>query len=87
MSGQFYACSDLVRIFKINGVDRERAVRFYCEMSDAAWALQLRAPMSLGGNHGPEGKDFVIAHATLDRAELVALRDAIDEALAGEDLP
>lgn len=49
------------------------------------WALQVRAPITLA--NGREGNDFVIATATLNRDDLLALRGAIDASLAeAEDL-
>lgn len=61
---------------------RARAVRMYCEQANSAWALQLRAPISLGSSgYGREGKDFIIAHASLDRETMVEIRDTIDRLL------
>jgi hypothetical protein len=84
MSGQLYK---RVRsnIRAVDGVERESAIRAYCEMSNAAWVFQVRGPMRL--RNGREGKDFVVATATLERDELLALRDAINCFLVGDDLP
>jgi hypothetical protein len=60
----------------VSRVEREKAVRLYCVQHGQAWALQIRAPLTL--RSGAEGKDFLVAHAALTREELVALRDAID---------
>jgi|GEM_PF-3029251 len=82
--GQFYRRTS-TNIRAVDNVERESAVRAYCEQMGTTWALQVRGPMKLRG--GREGKDFVVAIAHLDRAELQALRDSIDHFLAGEDLP
>lgn len=74
----FYRPMDGVRTFKSKDCERERAVRLYCTQWKSAWCLQLRAPLSLGsGSYGPEGKDFVIAGASLDLKDMRALRDAL----------
>ena len=73
------------RINAVDGVDRESGVRAYCEQTDSVWAIQVRGPMRL--RSGREGKDFIVATATLEREQMVALRDAIDRFLAGEDQP
>lgn len=60
--------------------DRESGVRAYCYMAGAAWNLQLRAPLTL--RNGRPGKDFMIATATLEKPDMVALRDTLTEFLA-----
>ena len=64
------------RIGVVKNVERESAVRLYCEQSCASWCLQVRGPMRLQG--GREGRDFIVASSSLDRDDLRALRDAID---------
>lgn len=76
---ELYRPLDGVRIRKVLRVDRERAVRFYSEQMGLMWALQLRAPMTVG--NGEDGRDFVVAHASLVEEDLIELRDAIDTAL------
>ena len=78
---------DTIRVFKagaikVNHVPRDECVRLFCEMHARTWGLQVRGPARLGGSfHGKEGKDFIVAHATLERDGMIALRDAIDKAL------
>lgn len=76
-----------VRIHKVQMATRkepnkriERAIRLYCTMHATAWALQIRAPLSIGNGY-QDGKDDVVANASLSREDLLALRAAIDEAL------
>jgi hypothetical protein len=76
----FYRPIEHIRTFKSQDSDsRERAIRLYCTQVGGSWALQVRSPMSLGsGGYGREGKDFIIAGATLGLDDMRALRDAID---------
>jgi len=65
----------------VKNVEREQAIRLYCEQSGTAWLLQVRGPQRLGFG-GREGKAFMVAGATLTRDDMVALREAIDALLA-----
>ena len=68
------------------GIEREQAIRVYRTfVGDEAretsrWLLQVRGPQWVGSGY-TEGKAFMIAGATLNRKDLVALRDAIDTLL------
>lgn len=83
-AGQFYRrVSTWIR--PVNNVDRESAVRAYCEQWESCWAVQVRGPVLL--SNGREGKDFIVATAMLERKQMVALRDSIDRFLADVDQP
>ncbi len=77
---EFFKPIDHVTASKVNDVPRTRAIRLYCYQSGSAWNLQVRGPLSLVDNR--EGKDFIVATANLKKADLLALRAAIDEALS-----
>ena len=62
--------------------DLERAVRLYCSQHDQKWELQIRGPNSIGPFGTKDGKNYLIADASLNRNELIWLRDTINEALA-----
>lgn len=84
-SPHFYRSLEHVRISRCDpqlDVKREKGVRLYCDQHGAAWSLQLRSPLTLASGH--EGKDFMIATASMSREDLLALRTAINEALADE---
>ncbi len=73
------------KIAKVTGVERTRAIRIYCTQSvkfgaDARWSLQVRGPATLA--NGSDGRDFIVATASLSLGDLRALRAAIDELLA-----
>lgn len=86
---------DHVDIGKYNhGGRRDRGIRLYCTASaeahggdNARYALQIFAPMKLAS--GQEGRDYVIATASLSPMDLVAVRAEIDAAIAevGEIYP
>lgn len=80
-----YRPLDLVEIRKVEGVERENAIRTYCYMSKTAWNLQLRAPLTL--KNRSESKDFLIATATLGIEDVRVLRDQLTQYLkdAGEE--
>lgn len=59
--------------------DGKSLVRLYCWLSRTAWNLQIFAPRRLKNGH--KGPDWA-ATVSLERAQLVALRDAIEFALA-----
>ena len=81
---------DHVDIGKYNYLEPEecmRGIRLYCTASagthggdNARYALQIFAPMKL--TNGQEGRDYVIATASLSPRDLVALRAEIDLAIA-----
>lgn len=58
---------------------QQPAIRLYCTRADEAWDLQIRD--SLKRADGTPSKNYVIAKATLDRATMLKLRDAIDAQL------
>lgn len=75
-----------VRVTKTDVATREgkrleRAIRLYCTQHASAWSLQIRSPLGIGSFGHQDGKDDVIACASLSRDDLLALRAAIDEAL------
>ena len=79
MSSEFYRQTTL-RIGArrtVKGV--ARGIRLYCEQSGASWCLQIRGPQILDDYE--EGKAFMVSSATLTRADLEALRDAISTML------
>ncbi len=76
-----------VRISKVmgclKGAERiERAVRLYCTQYAQSWSLQVRGPEGTGLMGYTDGKRDMIANASLGKDDLIALRDAINEALA-----
>jgi hypothetical protein len=73
-----------IRVHKCDQRDGriERAIRLYCTQHGQAWNLQIRSPLGIGYAGMTDGKDDVIANANLYREDLLALRAAIDEALA-----
>ena len=72
-----------IRIYKPDmPAERERVVRLYCSQHGQMWELQIRGPNSTGPFGTKDGKSFVIANASLNRNELIWLRDIITEALA-----
>lgn len=79
----FYRAVRTADARKVKGVDPEPAIRTYCEMTCRAWALQVRAPLLLA--NGAVSKDFVVAHAHLNREDLIALRDALNDLIADAD--
>ena len=81
MSQDYYREVKSIRISKVSGSNRERGIRLYCEQAGRSWNLQIRAPLGIGNFGLRDGKDFVIANASLDATTLVELRDAINQAL------
>jgi hypothetical protein len=79
---------DYVSICKYNRTEtRNRGIRLYCTASavthggdNARYALQVFAPLKLA--NGQEGRDYMIATASLSPRDLVALRAEIDAAIA-----
>jgi hypothetical protein len=82
MSDEFYKQLPYVEIRKVPDADRETGVRVYCYTSGTAWNLQIRGPMTLANQS--EGKDVVIATATLEPQDVRDLRAALGRML-GED--
>lgn len=80
MSAHFYRVVSRAGVKTIKGVEREKAIRLYCEQGDESWLLQVRGPQLTGGGF-VEGKAFMTANAWLNRDDLLALRSAIDELL------
>jgi len=72
-----------VRVTKYDQRDGriERAIRLYCTQFRESWTLQIRSPLGIGYAGLQDGKEDVIAGASLSREDLLALRDAIDTAL------
>jgi hypothetical protein len=79
----FYAIVDAAGIIFAKDVPREKAVRIYSALHGAEWALQIRAPQELA--NGRDGAAFGFATARLSRADMVALRDAIDGFLQDDE--
>jgi hypothetical protein len=67
-----------VQVLKVKGVERLKRLRLYCVQARSWWALQIRGPVSIGGG---EGKDFIVANASLSKEDMAALRDEIDRQL------
>ena len=59
---------------------REGGLCLYCTQYATSWCLQVRDTIRLA--NGRAGKDFIVASASLNREDLLALRVAIDEALS-----
>jgi len=76
-------------VFKNEHVPRRQAVRLYLESVERdetpRWALQIHAPVRR--TDGSEGASFFYADAFLGKPDLLALRSAIDEALAEVEKP
>lgn len=87
-SRDFIRPIDHVDVGKYNHAEtRDRGIRLYCTASaethggdNARYALQVFAPMKLA--NGQEGRDYVIATASLSPQDLVALRAEVDAAIA-----
>lgn len=75
----FYKKVDHAEARKVDIADRESGVRVYCMQHGGSWALQVRTPIRLA--NGTEGKDYIVATASLDKQTMVELRDAIDAIL------
>ena len=72
-----------VHIFKADQRDGriEKAFRLYCTMHGQAWELQVRGPMGIGNLGMHQGKDDIIASASLSVDDMRALRDQISAIL------
>lgn len=83
----FYRPLPYIDIRRVNDahVERESAIRLYCATVCSTWLLQVRALITLG--NGQQGKDFIVASASLSVDDLRALRDAINAELCGEAPP
>jgi hypothetical protein len=73
-----YRALDRVDVRKVKDVPPDSGVRLYCTQrgDGGAWCLQVRGMIRLA--NGQEGKDFVVASASVYREDMLALRDAID---------
>ena len=80
-SEKLYTLSDGTKAI-LNKMDTPVEIRLYCTQHASSWSLQVRGWIRLA--NGSQGKNFIIAAGTLDRDALVALGDAIDEALAAD---
>lgn len=58
----------------------KRAVRVY-KSSSEGWTFQVRGPETLANYK--DGKRFIVASASLTKAQLQELRDAVDALLRG----
>lgn len=80
---EFFREVGSVSVIKVDkDVPRLKRLRLYCEQARAWWNLQVRGPLLLA--NGSEGKDFVVATATLYLADMVALRDEIEDLMGPE---
>jgi hypothetical protein len=83
----FMRLIEYVSIGKYNHADtRERGIRLYCTASsethgreNARCALQIFAPLQR--HNGSEGRDYMIATASLSCDDLIALRAEVDAAI------
>jgi hypothetical protein len=90
-SRDFIRPIDYVDVGKYNHTEtRDRGIRLYCTASakthggdNARYAMQIFAPMKLA--NGREGRDYVIATASLSLQDLVALRAECDATIAEVD--
>lgn len=84
MNQDFHRVVPQAHACKVNEHDVEKtdAIRVYCTQSSApaCWALQVRSTMRLA--NGRKGADYIVATASLQREDMLALRDAINVALA-----
>ena len=88
MSRDFFRPIDHVDVRKHNRTEtRDRGIRLYCTAAvsthggdNARYALQVFAPLKLA--NGQEGRDYMIATASLSPRDLLALRAEIDVAIA-----
>lgn len=80
LSSEYYSANASARAFKGAKADApiEGAVRLYCTQSASAWQLQVRGPLGLGPFGLRDGKDSVIAGASLSVDQMKELRDAIN---------
>ncbi|MFI5355195.1 MAG: hypothetical protein ACHQX0_06250 [Desulfobaccales bacterium] len=83
MSQELYRIMEnRIRISKHRNLEQpEAAIRLYCSQYGTVWNLQVRDFVDLGRGSGGKGMDFIIAAASLHRADLQALRDACDAEL------
>lgn len=77
MSTEFYRKVRRAGSQAVRHVEREQAIRLYCEMSGESWILQVRGPEWIGSGW-TEGKKFQVSTAHLNKADLEGLRQAID---------
>lgn len=80
---EFYKPHGAITISKAKNVKVERGIRLYCTQANEAWSFQVRGPLGVGPFGSKDSDSFVIANARLNRASLLEIRNAIDEALGG----
>ncbi len=77
--------ASVARVFRLTlaKADRTQCVRLYCEQSygGGSWRLQIRGPEGIRASRLAIGKRFWIGHASLNRAQMIELRDAINTEL------
>lgn len=74
----YYTPIDHARAFKVDATtEREKGVRLYSTQYGSAWELQVRCPLGIGYLGLRDGKDFVIAGASLGVEEMKEMRAAI----------
>lgn len=69
------------RAMKNVPIDQAPAVRLYSTQHLTAWNLQVFCPLMNGFGGTCPSKTFIVATASMSRADLVAVRDAITAAL------
>lgn len=74
----YYRPLNQARAFKADQhVEREKAIRLYSTQFGSGWELQVRCPLGIGFAGLRDGKDFVIAGASLGVEQMKELRDSI----------
>ncbi|MFA4971482.1 MAG: hypothetical protein WC683_02635 [bacterium] len=79
---EFYRPINYAEVASNRDAQREKAIRLYSTQHGAAWNLQIRSPLTK--SNGQDGAVFMIATASLNRAEMMALAEAIDGFLTDE---
>jgi hypothetical protein len=76
---EYYKAHEQIRVHKYNdnNGERERGIRLYSTQYGQSWELQLRSPLGKGTFGMTDGKDYVIAGASLSVEAMKGLRDAI----------
>lgn len=83
--GEFLAPNESVTIQKPDMHPIDRLLRIYCVQFKSSWKLQVRGPLGVGRfGTTPSKTTSIIAGVDLSRQQMIDLRDAIDELLAGE---
>jgi hypothetical protein len=73
----YYKPHKRVRIFKVDYAGRERGIRLYSTQYGESWSLQVRGPLGVGNQGLRDGKDFVVADASLSVEDMKELRAEI----------